>query len=45
MYFEGKLLALFTLTEKENNPIKTLARIENTNKTLLQKHFKTLLHY
>lgn len=40
MYFEGKLLLCFIYsTKKENNPMKTLACIENINKVSLQKHF------
>lgn len=36
MYFEGKLLLSYIHgTKKENNPIKTLGCIENTNKALL----------
>lgn len=33
-------LGLFAVPKKENNPIKTSASIENSNKALPQKHFK-----
>lgn len=39
IYSEGKLLLGFIHSTK-NNPIKTSASIENSNKALLQKHFK-----